>query len=80
MLLCDLTDKQSYNLFWNQLGRNANVLRPITVWEKIFTCCFDRLKETYEEVVCYIELRNFLIGLLFVLLQDNMMDISNWKF
>ena len=27
-------------------------------------CCFDRLKETYKKVVCYMEF-------LFVLLQDN---------
>ena len=39
----------------NQLGTNANALRSIIVWE---TCCFDRLMEIYEEVVCYIELRN----------------------
>ena len=32
---------------------------------RVGECCFDRLKETYEKVVCY-------IGLLFVLLQDNM--------
>ena len=39
-----------------------NAMRFITAWEKIFILCFDRLKETYEKVVCYIELRNFLIG------------------
>ena len=47
-LLCESTNKKSYNLFWNQLGTNANALRPITVWEKMFTCCFDRLKKTYD--------------------------------
>ena len=48
----------------NQLGTNMNALRSITAWEK---CCFDRLKETYEEVVCYIELRNFSQGFVFTL-------------
>ena len=40
----------------NQLGTNAKCIKADYSVGEIFRCCFVRLKETYEEVVCYIKL------------------------